>query len=110
MWPKPKQLTRRWEAVAAGPSYCRTAGMTEQEPEGSEHVAQAIATHPQVGGSDDGTLILPHGGDDWGKNPRGASMWPKPKQLTRRWEAVATGPSYCRTAGVAGAGIRACGP
>ena len=64
MWPKPKQLTRRWEAVAAGPSYCRTAGMTEQEPEGSEHVAQAIATHPQVGGSDDGTLILPHGGDD----------------------------------------------
>ena len=35
MWPKPKQLTRRWEAVATGPSYCRRAGMTGQGPEGT---------------------------------------------------------------------------
>jgi hypothetical protein len=48
MWLKPKQPTWKWEAVATGPSYCRKAGMTGQELEGSEHVAQAKATHPEA--------------------------------------------------------------
>ena len=61
MWPKPKQITRRWEAVATGRSYCRTAGV----PEVREDEAQAKATRPEVRGSVDGTLMLPHGEDVW---------------------------------------------
>ena len=72
--------------------------LLEPGPEEREDVGQAKATHPEVRGSGDGSHIPPHGRGGWARS-RGASMWPKPKKLTRRWESVATGPSYCRTAG-----------
>ena len=37
-------------------------------------MARAKATHPKVRGSGDGTLILPPGGDEWGKNPSKAGF------------------------------------
>ena len=67
MWARPKQLTQKWETVATKlrrvPHTAARQGWLGKKPRG-EHVAQAKATHPGVGGSGDGSLILPHGGDD----------------------------------------------
>jgi hypothetical protein len=63
-------LSKQWRR---NPHTAARRGWLGQEPEVSEHVARAKAPHPEVRGSGDGSLILPHGGDGWGKNPRCAS-------------------------------------